>query len=1110
MKQETPASKKAKAIQVLEYLRTLEAFLPQNLTNLSVLKDYNKTTLPNDPSLLNGLKITCFLPDVILGNALFYLQEKKIIKTSYTEETNQEFESKEKITAGFFNVHIKKDKDSGCYFLEFQKNSIELAPFFIAIVALVNHDDTSDIKAKTKKWNLYFRERYGHELEKIGKYPRSFEAISEGLKQLQKFLLEVICKTFNFHDFWKNEVKQLEPKFFIEDHDTWGLSFWNSFYQEEIDKAIKYLQSLEDGVNDKLIHFLSDAVLIAEKIGTNANPSDQELEFIVRSMNKILIDRDVESLKKLTSPNMMTLAKWPNINRPSLMQQVAINATKFNRVSHRRDQKPKNPQNEQIIAVNGPPGTGKTTLLKDVIAERIVDRAIKLCNFSLTKNIQNGHGDKIDLTGIILNQNHGAQYNFISYPLPNFFKEGWIVVCSSNNKAVENISKELPLAPNVYYDANLIKTKAHINDFDNRINDEIYYTDLVNVHYNYEIDAWGFLSIPLGKKANIKSLIETYKAYFEKIFENHDDQSDLLRHQFEECREMFLQQKNLVEKLIQNAQQDFEKLKELEAMITTNQELANQQGYSWDLEDEIIKINHSFSKIEGDYEQLKISYKDVNENLFKAISQLPLLNKSLSFLQKIKKFFGSKEPEIIKQQNKIIKNAQNAVIDTKNMLEKTKLEYENAKGQHSHLQQAWMNLTNLKNKYSNLLPDDQFWNGLINQRQPIQFNENSQKQCPWVSRELDIAREKLFFLALKLHKAYVKTNKEITKNIKLLFCFLEKPQAFSEYEEHWQTIVERGWQALSFIIPVMSTTFASVGTFLKYVRPKEIGLLIIDEAGQAPASAAIGAIIRAQDVIIVGDPMQIEPITKTPKTLMREFQLNSNINRLFALPFLSVQQLADACSPYVGIINHQIVGLPLVVHRRCEELMFNVSNMISYSNRMFSAVNEQGFARFNESIWYNTTEEPEIDSHFVKQEGRSVLELISSHFKAEDFSSGTKQLYILSPFKDVIDKLKRLLIETLPKKLSIDTSILKKWLKTNVGTIHTFQGKDAQEVILVLGCGLKNYKGARWACEKPNLLNVSITRARKRLVVLGNKSVWSNLPYFKTLYKAMKNVDNPY
>ena len=151
MKQETPASKKAKAIQVLEYLRTLEAFLPQNLTNLSVLKDYNKTTLPSDPSLLNGLKITRFLPDVILGNALFYLQEKKIIKTSYTEETNQEFESKEKITAGFFNVHIKKDKDSGCYFLEFQKNSIELAPFFVAIVALVNHDDTSDIKAKTKK-----------------------------------------------------------------------------------------------------------------------------------------------------------------------------------------------------------------------------------------------------------------------------------------------------------------------------------------------------------------------------------------------------------------------------------------------------------------------------------------------------------------------------------------------------------------------------------------------------------------------------------------------------------------------------------------------------------------------------------------------------------------------------------------------------------------------------------------------------------------------------------------------------------------------------------------------------------------------------------------------
>ena len=68
--------------------------------------------------------------------------------------------------------------------------------------------------------------------------------------------------------------------------------------------------------------------------------------------------------------NHSPLGKWPTPFMPSFMQQLAINLSL--------------PQNTggffaakgPIFSVNGPPGTGKTTLLKEIIVNNIVQRAI--------------------------------------------------------------------------------------------------------------------------------------------------------------------------------------------------------------------------------------------------------------------------------------------------------------------------------------------------------------------------------------------------------------------------------------------------------------------------------------------------------------------------------------------------------------------------------------------------------------------------------------------------------------------------------------------------------------------------------------------------------------
>ena len=65
------------------------------------------------------------------------------------------------------------------------------------------------------------------------------------------------------------------------------------------------------------------------------------------------------------------------------------------------------------------------------------------------------------------------------------------------------------------------------------------------------------------------------------------------------------------------------------------------------------------------------------------------------------------------------------------------------------------------------------------------------------------------------------------------------------------------------------------------------------------------------------------------------------------------------------------------------------------------------------------------------------------------------------------------------------------------------QGKESAIVILVLG-GNPAKPGAKdWAAEKPNLLNVAVSRAKRRLYVIGDKNTWGIRPYFCELAQLL-------
>ena len=54
-------------------------------------------------------------------------------------------------------------------------------------------------------------------------------------------------------------------------------------------------------------------------------------------------------------------------------------------------------------------------------------------------------------------------------------------------------------------------------------------------------------------------------------------------------------------------------------------------------------------------------------------------------------------------------------------------------------------------------------------------------------------------------------------------------------------------------------------------------------------------------------------------------------------------------------------------------------------------------------------------------------------------------------------------------------------------------------MILVLGSDPAREGARSWAASKPNLLNVAVSRARRRLYVVGDREAWKQQRYFDLL-----------
>ena len=802
------------------------------------------------------------------------------------------------------------------------------------------------------------------------------------------------------------------------------------------------------------------------------------------SKNRQKIDDNTEFLEKITFPKNMPLGKWPSKDNPNLMEATAIN------IYTSKDYSP------NIFSVNAAPGTGKMILLKEIIADTIVKKAKVIADLNST-----------DLENIETNTTISYYCNY--YKIPNELKKLGIIVSSNNNSVVENISKDLPKAEDVL-------SKDTLTDlFDINEQKNIYFTkDSENI-FGDNPRTWGLISAPYGRKVNIQKILNILP---EKTQKNEDFNFSFAKNipDFKEALNKFQKKYNEVLEYRENFNDDIEKfLKNKEEKLKIN--------------DGLIQI----SKLRNEIENLIEKHKVIQDNKEHKASILELKEKeksnienSHSFIQKLTRkvvniFAGEKNSKILELNKDIetlseeLKNIDEVLGNIENDRDEYDKKIEFLENRREDLKKIEEKINMFFKSYSSNEKDLKLLEScsdLENFYKDIIKNAESQKSFPWGVEEFNKLREELFACSLSLIEAYIVNSKGIKANLKLLKLLLSGENLGYSVEER-KNVFKECFHTLNLLIPVLSITFASVSRAFKDFEENELGIVIIDEAGQATPFSAMGLLYRANRCIVVGDPFQVKPVVTVTSSFIRTIANKYGLNELkkefniagkiydYKSPDLSIQTLADYANLYYGKIGETEVGCPLVVRRDPLSSIFDFSNKFFYDNKIInesiSENDKAGCVLEKDGFLDVKGQEIGNGNHYVKEQGEKVIEIIKDcilHRGINVFES-SKNLYVISPFPSVIDGLKNDI-----KKAFKDKNIeVKNWCENCLGTVHKFQGKEANSVILLLGCDNNSKSSAQWAAQEDNIFNVAATRAKKRFAIIGDLELWGKLNFFKDL-----------
>ncbi|HZO74254.1 MAG TPA: AAA domain-containing protein [Ktedonobacteraceae bacterium] len=348
---------------------------------------------------------------------------------------------------------------------------------------------------------------------------------------------------------------------------------------------------------------------------------------------------------------------------------------------------------------------------------------------------------------------------------------------------------------------------------------------------------------------------------------------------------------------------------------------------------------------------------------------------------------------------------------------------------------------------------------------------------------------------------------------------------FSQTQEHAATELPvyhpEGIRELLQTAPVIATTTATWSSD-KYIPQaenlEEMGLhfdvAIIDEAGQLTMPAILGALRFARRFILVGDEKQLPPLV-----LSKEAAQRGLANSLFS----SLKQLDH---DYMNDHSMEISAcVSLRTQYRMNRWISHFSSTVFYEKML---VAHESVANRKLASGRPTTDRdyPEhiqkaldpafplvfLDVHDEQAEAGGKISIAEARtvrdIVAELLARGIAQqdIGIIAPYRAQVATIRRHLFshaaESGWQALPVDSPL-------SVDTVDRFQGGERMVIILSFATAQEPETGSqrREFLVNPNRLNVALTRAQRKLILVGSAPALEHLPIFSRLITYCRSMN---
>ena len=279
-----------------------------------------------------------------------------------------------------------------------------------------------------------------------------------------------------------------------------------------------------------------------------------------------------------------------------------------------------------------------------------------------------------------------------------------------------------------------------------------------------------------------------------------------------------------------------------------------------------------------------------------------------------------------------------------------------------------------------------------------------------------------------------------------------------------------------------------VGSANRLLDGQKFGTLFIDEAAQAMEAACWIPIRKATRVIFAGDHCQLPPTIKSIAAM------NAGLGKTL------MERIVENKPDVVTLLKTQ--------YRMNDDIM-RFSSDYFYNGELESApqIKYRGILDYDIPMMWVDTAGMDSKEEFVgesfgrinKQEAELTLTTLEEYFNKigkERILEERIDVGIISPYRAQVQYLRRLI----QKK-----EYFKPYRRLiSVNTVDGFQGQERDVILISLVRA--NNEGQIGFLRDLRRMNVAITRARMKLIILGDSDTMGKHPFYKKLYEYIKNL----